>query len=229
MPATKQTRRNVTISNIAGRTGSVSGILMRPAEARALLVLAHGAGAGMDHSFMNDLATGLGEVGIATLRFQFPYWEDGAKRPDSPKIATATVAAAIQWALENAADLPLFAGGKSFGGRMTTTAASLGMIEPAKGIVCYGFPLHQARKPSVDRAAHLKDVKVPILFLQGTRDALAEMPLISKVTQDLPLAKMHVVQGADHGFAVLKSSGRSHEDVIQELARETLTFCQHSA
>ncbi|WP_141733809.1 alpha/beta hydrolase family protein [Oligoflexus tunisiensis] len=226
MTSRKQTRRDVTISNIKGRTGSVSGILVRPADAVAILVLAHGAGAGMDHPFMSDLATTLGEVGIATLRFQFPYWEDGAKRPDNAKLATATVAAAIQWALERVSDLPLFAGGKSFGGRMTTTAASLGMIESVKGLVCYGFPLHQAGKPSVDRAAHLKDVKVPILFLQGTRDALADLSLMREVARALPLAKMHVVQGADHGFAVLKSSGRSNAEVIPELARETLTFCQ---
>jgi predicted alpha/beta-hydrolase family hydrolase len=226
MPTQKQTQRKITISGIKGRADPVSGILIRPAEARMLLIIAHGAGAGMDHPFMNDLASALGSAGLATLRFQFPYWEDGGKRPDKPELATATVAAAVQWAREHESDLVLFAGGKSFGGRMTTTAASLGMIESVKGIVCFGFPLHQAKKPSTERAKHLKDVKAPILFLQGTRDALAELPLITEVARKHPRITIHVVEGADHGFAVLKSSGRNHLDVIQELVRETLAFCQ---
>lgn len=221
----KQTQRSVSITHIKGRTGSVSGILDRPADARLLLVLAHGAGAGMDHPFMSDLAAALCNEGVATLRFQFPYMEDGAKRPDSPKLATATIAAAVQWALNQVPDLSVFVGGKSFGGRMSTTAAALGMIPEVKGIVCYGFPLHQARKPSVDRATHLKDVKVPILFLQGTRDSMADLPLMTKVTRAHPLATMHIIEGADHSFAVLKSSGRTSLDVIKELARETHAFC----
>ncbi|HYX34529.1 MAG TPA: alpha/beta family hydrolase [Oligoflexus sp.] len=220
-----QTQRSVTLTNITGRTGSVSGILVRPADAKALLVLAHGAGAGMNHSFMSDLTASLSTEGVGTLRFQFPYMEDGGKRPDSPKLATATIVAAVQWALNEMSDLPLFAGGKSFGGRMTTTAAALGMIPAVKGIVCFGFPLHQAKEPSIDRAAHLKDVEVPILLLQGTRDALADLPLMTKVARAHPLAKMHVVEGADHSFAVLKRSGRTTADVITELSRETGAFC----
>jgi predicted alpha/beta-hydrolase family hydrolase len=220
----KQSR--VSISNIAGRSAAVAGILVQPIEAKALLVLAHGAGAGMDHSFMNDLAASLSDEGIASLRFQFHFMEDGSKRPDSPKLATATVAAAVQWAVDQGLDLPVFVGGKSFGGRMATTAAALGLIEAVKGIVCYGFPLHQAKAPSVERAKHLQDVRLPMLFLQGTRDALADLSLMAKVSAELRLGKMHVIDGADHSFAVLKRSGRSGSDVLLELSRETRLFCQ---
>lgn len=178
----------------------------------------------MEHPFMADLAAALNAVGIAVLRYQFPYMEHGSKRPDNPKVATATVAAAAQWAREHELELPLFAGGKSFGARMTTTAAALGLIPEVKGIVCFGFPLHQAKKPSVERGKHLKDVAVPILFLQGTRDALAELPLIKETVQQLPHGMLHVVDGADHGFAVLKSRGRTHEAVLAELSEATSTF-----
>lgn len=215
------TMKPVIIRNINGRTEPVSGLLIRPRDAKSLLVLAHGAGAGMDHTFMEKLANALASEGVATLRFQFPYWEDGKKRPDTPKLATATVAAAVDWALQAEPQLPLYAGGKSFGGRMTTTAAASGLIPAVKGIVCFGFPLHEAKKPSLDRAAHLQKVKVPILFLQGTRDALAEISLMSDVARELPLATMHRIEGADHGFAVLKRSGRNDQEVIQELAQKT--------
>lgn len=220
----KSKHRSVTISGIKGRAGSVSGLLVRPGDAKALLVLAHGAGAGMNHPFMNDLATNLADENVATLRFQFPSMEDGGKRPDNVKLATAAIAATVQWAQKEVPDLPLFAGGKSFGGRMTTTAAALGMIPGVRGIVCFGFPLHQAGKPSIERARLLTDVEVPMLWLQGTRDALAGLPLMIEVASGVPRAKMHVIEGADHGFAVLKSNGRNASDVIRELARETRTF-----
>jgi predicted alpha/beta-hydrolase family hydrolase len=216
--------QQIAIDGIAGRAEPVSGLWEKPSGASAVLVLAHGAGAGMTHSFMGALAKALAGEGVATLRYNFPYMEDGSKRPDFPKLATATVAAAIKAAAALAPELPLYAGGKSFGGRMTTTAASLGLTAGAKGIVLVGFPLHPAKKPGIERAAHLADVEVPMLFLQGTRDELAELELITGVTTKLALATMHVVQGADHSFGVLKSSGRTNGEVLSELAQVTAAF-----
>jgi hypothetical protein len=217
-------QQQVSVGGIEGREAPVSGILMRPAGARVLLVLAHGAGAGMSHAFMAQLAARLAAAGIASLRFQFPYMEDGRRRPDMPRLATASVAAAVSWALAHEPRLAVVCGGKSFGGRMATTAAAAGMIPAVKGIVCYGFPLHQAKKPAMERAKHLQDVEAPLLFLQGTRDALADLPLMKEVARQLPRATLHVVEGADHGFEVLKSSGRSASQVIDELAQQTRTF-----
>lgn len=209
---------------VAGRPKGVSGLLLVPPKATALLVLAHGAGAGMKHEFMEELARALAAVKVATLRYQFPYMEDGKKRPDTPKVATETVAAAVAAAKKLAPKLPLYAAGKSFGGRMSTTAAAAGLLDGVVGIVLFGFPLHPSTQPSVTRAAHLADVNLPMLFLQGTRDDLADLKLIKTVLKKLKPAKLHVVEHADHGFGVLKKSGRTSADVLTELAKSVKDF-----
>ena len=202
-----------------GRIGSVSGILLQPADAWANYVLAHGAGAGMRHRFMEGMARALAERGVATLRYQFPYVEAGSRRPDPPGVLEATVRAAVEAARRCAPDLPLVAGGKSLGGRMTSGAMARRPLEGARGLVFLGFPLHPAGQPGVSRAAHLDQVESPMLFLQGTRDALADLGLVTSVCSGLgPRATLQVVEGADHSFGVLKRSGRSDGEVMQELA-----------
>ncbi len=197
---------------------SVSGLLQTPAGAEACYVLAHGAGAGMDHAFMAAMAQGLAERGIASLRFNFPFMEQGSKRPDAPAVAQAAIRAAVAEAARRLPDLPLFAGGKSFGGRMTTQAQALDPLPGVKGLVLVGFPLHPAGKPSITRAEHLQDVKSPMLFLQGTRDALADLDLITQTTAGLgKRATLHGVDGADHAFHVLMRSGRTNRQVLDEL------------
>ncbi|MCZ2400604.1 MAG: dienelactone hydrolase family protein [Phycisphaerae bacterium] len=202
----------------------VGALLLRPAGARWLLVLAHGAGAGMRHPFMETLSAALAEAKIATLRYQFPYMERGQRRPDPPATLVAAGRAAVAEAHRLAPDLPLLAGGKSLGGRITSQAAAAGDSAEAyrvvRGLVFFGFPLHAAGRPSVSRAAHLNDVAQPLLFLQGTRDALADLSLIRSVCAALgERATLHVVDGADHGFAVLKRSGRTADQVFGELAQ----------
>lgn len=198
--------------------GSTSGLLQVPANAEACYVFAHGAGAGMSHAFMAAIAQGLAERGIATLRFNFPYMEQGSKRPDSPAVAHAAIRAAVAQASRQLPGVPLFAGGKSYGGRMTTQAQAAKPLPGVRGIVLVGFPLHPAGKPSTERAAHLASVKVPMLFLQGTRDALADLELITETTAGLGTrAALHVVEGADHAFHVLVRSGRNDEQVREEL------------
>ncbi len=197
---------------------SVSGLLQTPAGAEACYVLAHGAGAGMDHAFMAAMAQGLAERGIASLRFNFPFMEQGSKRPDAPAVAQAAIRAAVAEAARRLPDLPPFAGGKSFGGRMTTQAQALDPLPGVKGLVLVGFPLHPAGKPSITRAEHLQDVKSPMLFLQGTRDALADLDLITQTTAGLgKRATLHGVDGADHAFHVLVRSGRTNRQVLDEL------------
>jgi uncharacterized protein len=196
----------------------VSALLMQPQSARACYVLAHGAGAGMRHASMEAIAAGLAERGIATLRYQFPYMEKGSKRPDPPALAQATVRAAVTEATKACAGLPLIAGGKSFGGRMTSQAQAKAPLDSVKGLAFFGFPLHPAGKPSSDRATHLVDVKIPMLFLQGTRDALAELNLLKPVVKGLgSRATLHLAEGADHSFHVLKSSGRNDREVLAEI------------
>jgi predicted alpha/beta-hydrolase family hydrolase len=204
--------------HVGERIGHVSGILTRPADARVLYVLAHGAGAGMRHRFMEAVAGILAERGVASLRYQFPYAEAGGRRPDPPAVLHATVRAAVAAAAAIAPDLPLIAGGKSMGGRMTSGAASREPLAGVAGLVFLGFPLHPPKRPSEDRAEHLSGVGVPMLFLQGTRDDLADLALITGVCARLgALATLHVVDGADHAFEVLKRSGRTDAEVLQEL------------
>lgn len=201
-----------------GSAGSVSALLTRPNNARACYVLAHGAGAGMRHAAMEAIAAGLAERGIATLRYQFPYMEKGSKRPDPPPVAHATVRVAVAEAAKTCPGLPLIAGGKSFGGRMTSQAQAKAPLDGVKGLAFFGFPLHPAGKPAVERAKHLADVKVPMLFLQGTRDALAELDLLKPAVKGLGSnATLHLAEAADHSFHVLKSSGRNDREVLAEI------------
>jgi predicted alpha/beta-hydrolase family hydrolase len=197
---------------------SVSALLLRPDNARACFVFAHGAGAGMSHPSMETIATGLGDRGIATLRYQFPYMEKGSKRPDAPAVAHAAVRAAVGEAARCCSGLPLIAGGRSFGGRMTSQAQAIAPLSGVRGLAFLGFPLHPVGKPSAARAAHLSDIHIPMLFLQGTRDQLAELTLLEPVVKDLGgLASLHVVQEADHSFHVLARSGRNDREVMNEV------------
>jgi uncharacterized protein len=201
-----------------GKAATVSALLIRPTQARACFVFAHGAGAGMTHSFMEKVAAGLGERGVATLRYQFPYMEAGSKRPDRPAIAHAAVRAAVAKAAQCCPGLPLIAGGRSFGGRMTSQAQAIEPLAGVHGLAFLGFPLHPANKPSDERAAHLFDIHVPMLFVQGTRDQLAELRLLEPLIERLgPSATLHLVQGADHSFHVLARSGRNDHDVMNEI------------
>ncbi len=187
----------------------VSALLQVPADAAAVLVLAHGAGAGMHHPFLAALAAELARRGVATLRYQFPFIERGSKRPDQPATAHTAVRAAVALAGQRCAGLPLLAGGKSYGGRMTSQAQALAPMPGVAGLVLVGFPLHPAGKPGVERAQHLQQVHCPLLFLQGTRDELADLTLLRPVLQPLgALATLQVIEGADHGFAV-RGAGRA--------------------
>jgi hypothetical protein len=205
---------------VASRSaGEVSALWLRPAHARAALVLAHGAGAGMRHAFLEGTALRLAERRIATLRYQFPYLEKGSRRPDPPALLVATVRAAVACAAEQARGLPLFAGGKSLGGRMTSTAAAQAPLPGVRGLVFLGFPLHASGEPGSARGAHLQQVDLPMLFLQGTRDALADLTHMRRLCESLgPRARLHVVEGGDHSFHVPKRSGRSDEEALAEIA-----------
>jgi predicted alpha/beta-hydrolase family hydrolase len=197
---------------------SVAALLICPPDVRACFVFAHGAGAGMAHPFMEAVAAGLGERGVASLRYQFPYMEKRSRRPDPPAVAQAAVRAAVAEAGRRFPGLPLIAGGKSFGGRMTSQAQASTPLEGVRGLAFLGFPLHPAGKPSSDRAKHLSDVHVPMLFVQGTRDTLAELRLLEPVVESLgPLATLHRVKEADHSFHVLARSGRNDREVMSEV------------
>lgn len=203
---------------IADDAQRVSGLLQAPPEARACYVLAHGAGAGMTHPFMGAAARGLAERGVATLRYQFPYMEQGSKRPDAPKAAYATVRAAVLEAARLAPGLALFAGGKSFGGRMTSQAQAKSPLPGVRGLVFLGFPLHAPGRPSVERARHLSDVQVPMLFLQGTRDDFANVELLQAVCGQIGArATLALLQDADHSFHVPARTGRKDSEVRAEL------------
>jgi predicted alpha/beta-hydrolase family hydrolase len=207
-----------SISVPVGSGTQVSGLLQMPANARTCLVLAHGAGAGMTHPFMAAVAIGLAQRGVATLRYQFPYMERGSRRPDQPAVAQATVRAAVAAATRGAPGLPLFAGGKSFGGRMTSQAQAAGPLPGVRGLVFLGFPLHPAGKPAQTRAQHLLDVQVPMLFLQGTCDKLAELDQLQPVCAGLgDRATLRVFQDADHSFHVPARSGRTDAQVRGEM------------
>jgi uncharacterized protein len=213
----------LTIS-VSESVGKVDGSLVRPQDPKWLLVLAHGAGAGMQHPFMERLAHELAGFGVATLRYQFPYMQHRRGRPDRSDVLTATVRAAVAAASAEAPDLPLLAGGKSFGGRMTSLAfaempsAAPPRIPAVRGLVFFGFPLHPAGRPSIRRAEHLAKIDMPMLFLQGTRDPLADLSLLHPVCAELGRARVHVVEGADHSFHVLKRSGKTDADVLREVA-----------
>ena len=201
-----------------GKAGSVSAILMQPPQARACFVFAHGAGAGMTHPFMATVASGLGERGIATLRYQFAYMERASRRPDPPAVAQATVRAVVAEAGRRCSGLPLIAGGKSFGGRMTSQAQAAAPLAGVVGLAFFGFPLHPAGKPSADRAKHLADIDIPLLFLQGSRDSLAELTLLEPMVSKLGAsAVLHPVAGADHSFHVPARSGRNDGEVMREI------------
>jgi predicted alpha/beta-hydrolase family hydrolase len=201
-----------------GDADEASALWLRPRAARCALVFAHGAGAGMRHAFMESVCAELADRDIASFRYQFPYLERGRRRPDSRRVLLATVRAAVDAAARLARDLPLLAGGKSMGGRMTSLAASEAPLPAVGGIVFFGFPLHPAGKPSDERAAHLSDVALPLLFLQGTRDALAELERMrARCAQLGTRAALHVVEGGDHSFRAPKRSGRTDRDVLAEL------------
>lgn len=212
-------RKSLTI-RVSADIGKVSAISLTPPKAICALTLAHGAGAGMLHPFMEELATSLADAGIATLRFNLPYMEQKKARPDSPAIAHKAIEAAIEKALKLFPELPLFASGKSFGGRMTSQYVS-GQIETnVKGIIFYGFPLHAPGKPSIERADHLKKIKIPMLFLQGSRDEFADGDLIKKVCASLRKSKLVKIEGANHSFKAGKLN------TMEILTRETKSWME---
>lgn len=205
--------------HVSDDIGTVSAEYVIPENPIAVATLAHGAGADMHHSFMVDMAKHLAQVGIATLRFNFPFMENGKHRVDAPAVAHQTIAAAIKHAQNNFANKPLFAAGKSFGGRMTTQLLAAEVVG-VMGVILYGFPLHPPKKPSIDRAAHLNNVKLPMLFLQGTKDALATWPLIQQVCASLPQATLREITGADHAFKAGKLN------TLLELQQATSTWVE---
>ena len=200
-------------------SGAVSGLLLRPAAADCLLVFGHGAGAGMRHPFMEEAAGRLAERGIATFLYPFPYMEQGHRRPDHQSILLKTVRSAVTKVVTLSGGLPLWAGGRSMGGRMTSLTASQSPLDEIRGLIFFGFPFHPAGKPSVKRAEHLKKVELPMLFLQGTRDRLAKLEIPQLICDELPdTATLSLIEGADHSFNVLKRSGRTNDEVLNELA-----------
>lgn len=210
--------RELTV-NVQPAVGKVSALLMEPEDPRWLYILAHGAGAGMRHPFLEKISRALAERGVATFRYQFPNMEAGTRHTDSPPVCEATVVCAVDAAGRAAPGLPLIAGGKSFGGRMTAYTASDKWLPGVRGLVFLGFPLHAPGKPSVTRAKHLDAVQLPMLFLQGTRDRFADPVLLQQVLERLgKRATLHAVEGGDHSFATLKRSGRTEADVFAELA-----------
>ena len=214
MSCTSPERLSIAVSNSA----TVSGLLLLPRRPQACIALAHGAGAGMVHPFMDALATGLCERNIASLRYQFPYMEKGGRRPDPPSVAQATARAAVAAARARLPSVPLFAGGKSFGGRMTSQAQVSAPLPGVIGLVFLGFPLHPAGKPSIARADHLHHVNIPMLFVQGTRDALAEASLMQQVATEVGhQASLIWIAAADHSFHVPARSGRTDAQVRTEL------------
>jgi uncharacterized protein len=205
--------------------GTVSGILMRPPDARWILVFAHGAGAGMRHPFMESVSELLADRGVGSLRYQFPYMEKGSGRPDPRPVLLQTVLAAVQTAADLSEGIPLIAGGKSMGGRMTSMTVAQHSLPGVRGLVFFGFPLHPPGKPSVERAEHLSKVQVPMLFLQGTRDALADLTLLRPVCRQLgSRATLHIEEGADHSFHVMKSSGMTNSDKLLRIVEVMLEW-----
>jgi uncharacterized protein len=207
--------------------GEISALLERPGNARQLLVLAHGAGAGMTHPFMKSLSTELASVGVATLRYQFPYMEQRRRIPDAPAVLVSTVRAAVRAASQVAPDLPLFAGGKSMGGRMTSQAAAERSLDGVRGLVFFGFPLHPPKRPGTTRAEHLAKVTVPMLFLQGTRDTFADLKLLRPICTELrPQTMLHIIEDADHSFHAPKRTGKTDSVVLSELAQTVSAWAE---
>ena len=212
--------------NAGEKAGKVSGLVTLPKDAKTLLVLAHGAGAGMRHKFMDQVAEKLADRGVATFRYQFPYMEKGSKRPDSEVGSHRDcVRAAVATAKEYARCLPLFAGGKSMGGRMTSLAAAKAPLDDVRGLIYFGFPLHAAGKPSADRGHHLFEMQLPMLFLQGSRDALADLKLLKPLCARLgKRAELFVIDGGDHSFHLLKTSGRSDDQALDDAAQKAVSW-----
>lgn len=207
--------------HVSEKAGDVSGIIVLPDVVEYLYLFAHGAGAAMNHSFMEKMAGFLADQNIATFRYNFPYTEKNGKRPDHSSLLMETVKAAYQEAASRIKDIPVLAGGKSMGGRMTSMAAAKGMLKDIKGIVFFGFPLHAPGKPSDERAAHLCQVKVPMLFLQGTKDKLADLTLLKPVLEKMKnISTLYTVDGGDHSFHLPKSAGKNDEDVMKDLAKK---------
>ena len=196
---------------------AVSAILTQPEDANALIIMAHGAGAGINHPFMESVANLLFKRKLAVLRFNFPYMDEGKKRPDTKKKAISVIECVIRYA-DSAYEYPLFAGGKSFGGRMTSWAIAESPDLPVHGLIYWGFPLHAPGKPSSERASHLKSLHIPMLFLQGTHDTLANPDLLTSLIKDIPHASLFMEEGADHSFHVLKRSGRTDKEVLAEIS-----------
>ncbi len=209
-----------------GPNMSVSGLLLVPDRASLCFVMAHGAGAGMRHPFMQAVADGLADLGAATLRYQFPYMEQGSKRPDRPALAHVAVRAAVGEAVRRVPGLTVFAGGKSFGGRMTSQAQAAAPLPGVRGLVFLGFPLHPAGKPSAMRADHLASIRIPTLFVQGTRDALADMSLLESTVKQLDRATLRLLEGADHSFHVPAKSGRTDRQVLGQALEEVTAWAQ---
>lgn len=206
---------------ISDKSGSISCTSTEAENPKAVIVLAHGAGAGMNHAFMLQLSADLASKHISSVRFQFPYMEQGKKRPDTPAVAQETIYKVINEVQKKYPSLPVYAGGKSFGGRMTSLLFASQSIEGIKGLIFYGFPLHPAGKPSTARAAHLKDISLPMLFLQGTRDKLATPELLKEVISPLSQATLQFIEDADHSFHVLKRSVYTDQDILQRLTLST--------
>jgi uncharacterized protein len=220
---TQPEARQITIRLPDGN--AVSGLLLMPATIRAAYVLAHGAGAGMTHPFMTETVLLLANRGIGTMRYQFPYMEHGSRRPDPPAIAHATVRAAVHEAARHLPGVPLFAGGKSFGGRMTSQAQAEAPLAGIAGLVFLGFPLHPAKRPSLDRAQHLAKIRIPMLFLQGARDSLAEHHLIARVVAELGnRATLTTFPDADHSFHVPVRTGRTNAQVLAQVCDVIATW-----
>jgi uncharacterized protein len=223
--ASSSSRRIAIIVNDAN---SVSGLLECPKGANICMLLAPGAGAGMEHPFMAEMAAGLAGGGIASLRYQFPYMERHDKRPDSPPLCHATVRAAVTMARDLVPGATLLAGGKSFGGRMTSQTQALAPLIGVRGLVFLGFPLHPPEKPSIERGAHLSEIKIPMLFLQGTRDALAQITLLRPLLDSLRnLVTLKELGEADHSFHVLKKSGRTDAEVKAEMLKAIFEWSAH--
>ena len=219
---------NQRLTLSVGTSHRVAALLERPGKARALFVLAHGAGVGMEHPSMQAVATGLGARGIATLRYQFPYMEQRSRRPDPPPLCHATVRAAVAEAARLAPELPLIAGGRSFGGRMTSQAQAQSPLPDVRGLVFLAFPLHPAGRAGTERALHLEQVRIPMLFVQGTRDELAELDLLRPLAERLgALATLHLLDDANHSFHVPARTGRKDADVREEALDAVSQWLEH--